>query len=210
MNNTYSNGKTKCLPGHEQCVSLNNITGECLRCKAGHGLVDGTCMACAVGTSYSDGTMPCTSKCPSFSDDEETCRAAGFCMWNDKYKVCYSEREQTFTQIVVSDEANMTHVVEAMEKEYGKVVVIVDEKNRTVVIVEGDVELEEAQRHIGDFVLETEDVVAGAVEGGELSSDEEGIKKGVFVAGTVCGGIAILALLAAIVTMSMNMKKPMM
>ena len=183
-------------------------TASCTRCEKGHGLTDnGLCVACVNGTSYSDGAKECTDKCPSFSQSKETCHEAGFCKWNDKYRVCYAETQQSFTQIVVGENANLSAVVEVLEKEPG-VIVIVDEE-RSVVLVYGDVDIEEAKRELGEFVVDSDTVVieAAATEASDLEGPS-GVSKGAFVAGVVVGGAAILGLGAAIVTMALNLKKP--
>ena len=191
-----------------------NSAPNCKTCETGYGLTASKeCEACATGTTYSSGRTACTDRCPAFSGSEAVCAAAGFCLWNGKYRVCYAEQQSTFTEVVVTEGTDAEDVAAALEEEHPGVVAVVvaDESGRQVVMVYGDEEALEAIRRIpsecgaegsADGVLcsgieATNAVDAAAVAAAPAAGGK--VSKGAFVAGVVAGGCVILALVAAIV-----------
>ena len=172
------------------CIECVPTSGACTKCE---------------NKTYSDGLMPCTDKCPAFSSNETTCKEAGFCLWNSKYRVCYAEQQQTFTEITVTNNADMEKVVEVLEQGGNVVVVVEDEEGRKVVMVYGDVDVEEAKRELNGMYTDINTVDAAYKEPENIES-EEGMSKGVFVGVMATGGIAILGLVAAIVATLVNIK----
>ena len=128
-----------------------------------------------------------------------------FCKWNPKYRVCYTEEQNTFAEIIVSTDADIETIVTVLEEKYNVVVVVGEDNGRPVIIVYGDDKMVEAVRQIpatgcdgkgceGVIGVDTFDAAAAVEE----STVEEGIKKSTFTAGVAVGGVAILGLIAAI------------
>ena len=134
------------------------------------------------------------------------------CEWNSKYKVCYAEATETFTEIAIREAGEAEKIAEIIREEMGEgvhVVVVVDESGRTVIVVQGEGDVTEAVRKVTtscgagetwcSVVEGVKSVEAGAAgEGGDVS-------KAGFVAGVTVGGVAILGLAGAVATVAMQL-----
>ena len=105
------------------------------------------------------GKMACTDKCPAFSANETVCAMSGFCKWNDKYAVCYTEEQSSFTEIVIEDNVNPTSVIEALEQSYeGIVAVVVEEDGKNVIMVYGNENISQAIRRSSETICAPDDI----------------------------------------------------
>ena len=145
--------------------------------------------------------MVCTDKCPAFSGSEALCTQAGFCMWNSKYRVCFAEVQDTFTEITVSEKEQVQAVVAELEKQ-GVVVVVVDEE-RSVIMVYGEEEaVESVRKLVADEAFQEEHGIVGV---NDIEVHKQVMSKGAFVGMTVAGGVAIVGLAGGVAAMALKL-----